>query len=530
MSAVASPGTVSQDAHPLRLGGANDFARVASLLTNARFDEATIARTLDITSLADLGSVRRDQADLSHAPSAAHELLVRLFLLLQPTGRAEAEHTIDERTLGSLQALDLLRVGRTLEGADVYYASVLLYPVAGLLIASDRHHNADGSPFVVPPDVVFPAIFAGTLRFLRVIPKSPVRDALDLCSGTGIGAFVLSGHAERVVAADLTARSTHFARFNRLLNGCANVEIVQGDLYEPVAGRTFDRIVAHPPYVPALSQSQVFRDAGEAGESVLEQIVAGLPDHLRSGGTFVSVSAGWDTTEGPFEERIRRWLGDYAGEFDVILAEEQEMSPAQVARWLSDKAAGGDPEVRERFEERFTSAALERNVYGAIVVHRGDPAGSGGKPVTVRLRMSELTDGPALEWALRWQRWRSAKQAAGELEQALLGATLCLGAGLQVKTLHVVEDGRLVQAGTVLESEKPLLAATKIEPWMLSVVAEFTGGRSAGEVHERARQSGALPEGFGTGDFAAMVGAMIERGYLNIDGEIIGDTQRALQP
>jgi len=97
-------------------------------------------------------------------------------------------------------------------------------------------------------------------------------------------------------------------------------------------------------------------------------------------------------------------------------------------------------------------------------------------------------------------------------------------------TLHVVEDGRLVQAGTVLESEKPLLAATKIEPWMLSIVAEFTGGRSAGEVHERSRQSGALPEGFGTGDFAAMVGAMIERGYLNIDGEIIGDTQRALQP
>jgi len=200
----------------------------------------------------------------------------------------------------------------------------------------------------------------------------------------------------------------------------------------------------------------------------------------------------------------------------VILAEEQEMSPAQVARWLSDKAAGGDPEVRERFEERFTSAALERNVYGAIVVHRGDPAGSGGKPVTVRLRMSELTDGPALEWALRWQRWRSANQAAGELERALLRATLRLGAGLQVKTLHVVEDGRLVQAGTVLESEKPLLAATKIEPWMLSIVAEFTGGRSAGEVHERSRQSGALPEGFGLADFAAMVAGMVERGYLEL--------------
>ena len=137
--------------------------------------------------------------------------------------------------------------------------------------------------------------------------------------------------------------------------------------------------------------------------------------------------------------------------------------------------------------------------------------------MTVRLRMSELTDGPALEWALRWQRWRAAKQSAGEFEQALLRATLRLGAGLQVKTLHVVEDGRLVQAGTVLESEKPLLAATKIEPWMLSVVAEFTGGRSAGEVYERAQQSRALPEGFGTGDFTAMVAEMVERGYLEVE-------------
>src|SRR5438105_3443647 len=103
MSPVVSPGTVSQGALPLRLGGANDFSRVVALLNNARFDESTVARTLDIASLADLGSVSRDQTDLSQAPSASHQLLVRLFLLLRPASRAEAEHTIDERTLVSLQ-------------------------------------------------------------------------------------------------------------------------------------------------------------------------------------------------------------------------------------------------------------------------------------------------------------------------------------------------------------------------------------------------------------------------------------------
>ena len=230
-------------------------------------------------------------------------------------------------------------------------------------------HYAPGPSNVPPPDVVFPAIFRGTLRFLRVISKSPADEALDLCCGTGIGALVLSRHVRRAVASDITGRATQFARFNRLLNGCENVEVVQGDLYEPVEGRMFDRVIAHPPYVPALSETHVFRDAGETGEGVLERIVAGLPRHLRPGGTFYCLSAGWDTAEGPFETRIRGWLGDHSPEFDLILAQQEEMSPSQVVRWLSDKSAGGDG-VREAFEKRFTAAALERNVYGAIVLHR----------------------------------------------------------------------------------------------------------------------------------------------------------------
>src|SRR5207247_2324413 len=91
-----------------------------------------------------------------------------------------------------------------------------------------------------------PAALAGPLRFVGVSGRSPVADALDLCAGTGIAALVLSRHVERVVAADITPRAAHFARFNALLNSRPNVEIAVGDLYDPVAGRTFDRIVAHP--------------------------------------------------------------------------------------------------------------------------------------------------------------------------------------------------------------------------------------------------------------------------------------------
>ncbi len=515
--------TGPDQALPLHLGTPEDFARVQSLLRGARFDEEQVCRVLRIASLADLGSARRDEVDHAAAGSTTLALLVRMFLLLESVARAEVEGALAGPALGSLLALDLLRPELGTDRSDVYYAPVLLYPVAGLIIVSDRHENPDGSPFVAPPDVVFPAIFAGTLRFLRVIPKSPGDEALDLCSGTGAAALVLSGHVRRVVASDLTARATHFARFNRLLNDCENVEVLQGDLYEPVAGRTFDRIVAHPPYVPALAASQVFRDAGETGETVLQRIVAGLPRHLRPGGTFVGVSAGWDTEEGPFEARIRHWLGDHAAEFDLILAQQEEMSPEQVARWLSDKSLGQEAGTQRRLEQRFARAALERNVYGAIVLRRVGPGAASGEPVTVRPQMSGLTDGSALEWALRWHRWRAVKQAAGELESALLRATVRLGAGLQVKRLQVVEESRLVQASIVLESERPFLAATRIEAWMLPLAADFGAGRSASEVYERARHNGTLPEGFEPGDFATLVAAMVERGYLEIDGPVFED-------
>ena len=39
---------------------------------------------------------------------------------------------------------------------------------------------------------VFPAIFGGTLRFLELLPQRHSEAAVDLCSGSGIGAFGLT--------------------------------------------------------------------------------------------------------------------------------------------------------------------------------------------------------------------------------------------------------------------------------------------------------------------------------------------------
>src|SRR5687767_9216500 len=206
---------------PLRLGAPADFARVAEFFSEHGFNDERVCRALKLETLARLGTLKQEEIDLSRL-SQSLALLIRVFVLLQLVPKADLEQSCDAKTLAAFLTLDLLRLS-----AEGYYASVFLYPVAGFIVASDRHSNYDGSPFSSPVDIVFPAIFPGTLRFLRLIATSPSGDALDLCSGSGIGALVSSRFAKRAVAADITLRAAHFAEFNRALNQRENLQVVQ---------------------------------------------------------------------------------------------------------------------------------------------------------------------------------------------------------------------------------------------------------------------------------------------------------------
>lgn len=505
-------------AFPLRLSAVADFARVAALFERADFREERICRELGILNISQIGKVPPVGVDLAAAlGSPTLAALARVFVFTRTVARAELERAIEPPDLAALEALDLLRAG---PDGD-YYSPVFVYPVAGCVIASDRHDNPDGSDLVMASDVVFPALDPGTLRFLTVIAQSPVQDALDLCAGTGIAALVLSRHIERVVAADITPRAAHFARFNALLNSSSNVEIVVGDLYEPVAGRTFDRIVAHPPYVPAVKQSRVFRDGGDTGESVLRRIVADLPRYLRPGGAFYCVAAAWDAAEGPLESRIRGWLGDSEREFDVIFAPHEEVPPERVARWLADKAPPRDRRAAALWEQHFKESGLQRHVYGAIVVCRADTAARGRVPITVRPRLSPRTDGSCLEWALRWHRWKAEQEAGGRLARALLDSRPRLGSRLRARVTYAPENGTLAMTEIALQADRPFRSATTIEPWMLQLLGAFGQGRTAHEVYEAAQAAGQLPEGFGPEDFATLVAMMIERGYLELNEGVL---------
>src|SRR5699024_9469965 len=144
-------------------------------------------------------------------------------------------------------------------------------------------------------------------------PRTSVARALDVGTGSGVQALHLSGHAETVVATDLSERALRYAEFNAALNG-ADWDLRSGSFLDPVAGETFDLIVSNPPFVITPRAEGVpryeYRDGGAAGDAVVAALTKGVGAHLAPGGT-AQLLGNWETREGQdWRDRVGEWVAE----------------------------------------------------------------------------------------------------------------------------------------------------------------------------------------------------------------------------
>ncbi len=118
----------------------------------------------------------------------------------------------------------------------------------------------------------------GTRLLLEALEVGPEDEVLDMGCGYGVVGVVAAVLAPRgrVVMVDVNARAVELARENARRAGLANVEVLHGDLYAPVAGRRFDVIATNPPI--------------RAGRRVVRAVVEGARQHLKPGGRFYLVA------------------------------------------------------------------------------------------------------------------------------------------------------------------------------------------------------------------------------------------------
>ena len=143
----------------------------------------------------------------------------------------------------------------------------------------------DGVPLVVLPGVLNPVVFRSGEFLARVIPRSSVAEAraLDMGTGCGIGAIFAARRGYRVTAVDVNPDAVRCCRINAMLNGLENeIEVSEGDLFAPIAGRRFDLVLFNPPFFRGEPKSQA--DLAWRAAGLFERFAAGLPDVLAADG------------------------------------------------------------------------------------------------------------------------------------------------------------------------------------------------------------------------------------------------------
>lgn len=146
----------------------------------------------------------------------------------------------------------------------------------------------DGITLLSLPDVLNPVVFRSGELLARTIASSLLAEpsthrALDMGTGTGVGAVFLARRGWRVVAVDLNPEAVRCARINVLLNRLEDrVEIRQGDLFGPVEGERFDLILFNPPFF--RGEPKGLFDLAWRSPDVLERFAAGLHEALSEDG------------------------------------------------------------------------------------------------------------------------------------------------------------------------------------------------------------------------------------------------------
>lgn len=205
-----------------------------------------------------------------------------------------------------------------------------------------------GIPFYVDERVIVPRSYIGELMFSGIFggDEAPlvedvanVTSVLDLCTGSGCLAIIAAGifpDAE-VDAADLSADALEVARINVDEHDLADrVNLLEGNLFEAVEGRTYDLIISNPPYVaggevqafpPEYGHEPVMAHlGGEDGLDLVRRILAEAADHLNPGGGLLcEIGTGRERLVDDYPQLDFLWLDTEQSEGEVFWITREQL-------------------------------------------------------------------------------------------------------------------------------------------------------------------------------------------------------------
>jgi len=197
--------------------------------------------------------------------------------------------------------------------------------------------------FYVDERVLIPRSFIAELMPDRIAPyvgpAETVATALDLCTGSGCLA-ILAAHAYPIAdidAADVASDALTIAQRNVAEYGLADrINLVRSDLFANLTGKSYDLIIANPPYVTSVAMAELpleYRHesvlalaGGEDGLDAVRTIIDEAPGYLNPGGTLlVEIGHNRAATELAFPRLPFVWLDAQATSDSVFLIKREDL-------------------------------------------------------------------------------------------------------------------------------------------------------------------------------------------------------------
>lgn len=146
------------------------------------------------------------------------------------------------------------------------------------------------SEFILNTDdnVYIPAEDSYLLAENLLIEKG--QSVLEIGTGSGIVAMYASRLTDDITVTDINFDACELARENFRANNIENIEILFGNLFEPVKNRKFDVILFNTPYLPTEEDEVIDSnlnyafDGGLNGRKVIDLFLNEVKNYLNDGG------------------------------------------------------------------------------------------------------------------------------------------------------------------------------------------------------------------------------------------------------
>ena len=431
--------------------------------------------------------------------------LIRLFVC----GKIEPEGPVG----AALPLEPLLEAGILVREPEGIRAGVDLEPYGDTWwVVSDLSAGTRAGPLAA--DHVL-GIGGASTTLAQATVRSTVDSALDLGTGCGVQALHLSTHARKVTATDLSDRALRFAATTAALSG-VDIELLAGDLAEPVAGRRFDLVVSNPPFVvgPGVA-THTYRDSGRPGDALSAELAAAAPGLLTEGGICQYLANWLHVTGEDWTERVAGWLAGTG--LDAWVIQREVSDPVSyVDLWLSDAGERSDPVRAAAWLDWFDANKVEAVGLGLVTLRRGGHDDPVVRIEDLRQAVEQPLGTQVTAWLAR-QDWLRGRDTAALLRERYRAAP-----GL---TLH--QEATIGDEGWSVDRQ--LLALTdglrwseEVDPLVLALVGGCDGTVPLGDQLTVLAAAHGVEEPVLAEVAGPIVGHLVERGFIEAAGDARG--------